>query len=450
MQNFFKELCKDMKEESERANRLVKQGDIEPLPDKEGLFITYRRAREMDKTIETKFFEAFKWGGVVDNCIEWMRRTYNLPPMKPTNNSQQNNQPQREEEKAAKEKWELFYKETLPKKILEETESFDDSVIMYNDSPLMNEIEANLSECKTDEQRERYLFSLLKPFGDIPTGCGIARIYTPTAEINRLKEDIKELEKDKTYWETMPKNEQLRDISGKPSGTPKEQIEACNNMINRRKEQIDWVLHVNHQFCNLTGRFEDDAKWMQTGTVESCLSAFVRIKTMLANRLDALLLTYGIDLMKLQKESGLYLKDHRLITDVDCYIGSIELAKKYIDALPKEPQPKNNTEITEKDITLPSELDTEKARKYFAKAINVGYMKKEDIHYKWMYGGEKGQARLGYFCNKIYSSPRPINKLEEFFGVKKLSASITNADNEAKRADVKKWRNEMNNNIFND
>ena len=77
-------------------------------------------------------------------------------------------------------------------------------------------------------------------------------------------------------------------------------------------------------------------------------------------------------------------------------------------------------------------------------------MKKEDSNYKWMYGGEKGQARLGYFCNKIYSSPRPINKLEEFFGVKKLSASITNADNEAKRADVKKWRNEMNNNIFND
>ena len=35
----------------------------------------------MDKTIEKEFFEAFKRGGVVDNCIELMRYIYNLPPM---------------------------------------------------------------------------------------------------------------------------------------------------------------------------------------------------------------------------------------------------------------------------------------------------------------------------------------------------------------------------------
>ena len=147
----------------------------------------------------------------------------------------------------------------------------------------------------------------------------------------------------------------------------------------------------------------------------------------------------------LSTEIGEFVQDLLFKKQIDCsYIidGEHETRK-----IPKEAG--NNEKTTDK-ISLPSELDTEKARKYFAKAINVGYMKKEDSNYKWMYGGEKGQARLGYFCNKIYSSPRPINKLEEFFGVKKLSASITNADNEAKRADVKKWRNEMNNNIFND
>ena len=30
----------------------------------------------MNKTIEKEFFEAFKWGGVVNNCIEWMRYIY--------------------------------------------------------------------------------------------------------------------------------------------------------------------------------------------------------------------------------------------------------------------------------------------------------------------------------------------------------------------------------------
>lgn len=29
----------------------------------------------MNKTIEKEFFEAFKWGGVVNNCIEWMTST---------------------------------------------------------------------------------------------------------------------------------------------------------------------------------------------------------------------------------------------------------------------------------------------------------------------------------------------------------------------------------------
>ena len=286
----------------------------------------------MDKTIENKFFEAFKWGGVVDKCIDWMRYTYNLPPMKPRASTKEREE--NPEQRKAKEKWDKYYRETLPKEILGATEAFDDSVIKYMDSPLMDEIEANINDCQTDAQRERYLFSLLKPFGESPNGCGIARVYEPTAELNQLKEAIKDCEKEKAFWQTLPEDEQLKNVNGEPSGTPKEQIEACNSMCKRYQEQIDWVLYVNHQFIDLTCTDKD-----KEGSVERCLSAFVGVMTMYANRLDALLLTYGIDLLRLQKESGLYLKDHRLITDVDSYIGSMELAQRYIDALPKEPQP---------------------------------------------------------------------------------------------------------------
>lgn len=89
---------------------------------------------------------------------------------------------------------------------------------------------------------------------------------------------------------------------------------------------------------------------MQKGTVEHCLSAFIRIMSVFADRLDALLLTYGIDLMKLQEISGLYLKSHRLITDIDVYVGSRDLAQKYIDDLSKldgQQQPENNREIAD-------------------------------------------------------------------------------------------------------
>ncbi|MDD2951981.1 MAG: hypothetical protein PHC95_02285 [Parabacteroides sp.] len=115
-----------------------------------------------------------------------------------------------------------------------------------------------------------------------------------------------------------------------------------------------------------------------------------------------------------------------------------------------KPLPTEEQEQKADEPDLPSELNTERARKYFAKAIKVGYMERTGNGYKWLFGGDKGQARLGYFCNKVYNKPRPINKLEELFEVKKLSASITNADSEAKRADVKQWRSEINDNIFND
>ena len=286
----------------------------------------------MNKTIEKEFFEAFKWGGVVNNCIEWMRYIYNLPPIKPGDSkgceSLQN--------KEAKDKFDNFYKEILPKDILEKTEAFNDKVIMNMDSPLMDEIEANLNECKTEVERERYLLSLLKPFGDIPSGCGIARIYHPKVEIKRLESEIVDFERDKAFWQKREEDELVEDVNGKSAGTS--------------KEQIDWVLYVNRRFCELTGKFEDGARWMQKGTVEHCLSAFIRIMSVFADRLDALLLTYGIDLMKLQEISGLYLKSHRLITDIDVYVGSRDLAQKYIDDLSKldgQQQPENNREIAD-------------------------------------------------------------------------------------------------------
>lgn len=308
----------------------------------------------MDKTIETEFFEAFKWGGVVDKCIDWMRYTYNLPPMNPRASTKEKEETP--EQKEGKKKWDKYYRETLPKEILEATEAFDDSVIKYMDSPLMDEIEANLNDCQTDAQRERYLFSLLKPFGESPVGCGIARVYEPTAELNQLKEAIKDCERDKAFWQTLPEDEQLKNVNGEPSGTPKEQIKAIDWFIEESKEQIKWVWHVHDEFCRLTGEFEDGAKWMQKGTIEHCLSEFRSVEFMFANRLDALLLTYGIDLLRLQRESGLYLKgQYRQITDIDCYIGSMELAQRYIDALPKEPQPEqgNNGQTTDAQSLTP-------------------------------------------------------------------------------------------------
>lgn len=103
---------------------------------------------------------------------------------------------------------------------------------------------------------------------------------------------------------------------------------------------------------------------------------------------------------------------------------------------------------TLKSKLLLKELDTPVADKYFNRALECGYMKQSISGYKWLFGGNKGQARLGYFCYRVFDTPRPINELEKLFEVSKLSASITNAGFEPKRADVKKWRKEMDDKIF--
>ena len=115
----------------------------------------------------------------------------------------------------------------------------------------------------------------------------------------------------------------------------------------------------------------------------------------------------------------------------------------------EERQIKQDSDIMQSEnVVLPNELNSDRATMYFDRAIQAGYMIKKENSFQWIWGGCKGQARLGYFCYKVFQQPRPINQLEKLFGVSKLSSSITNAGFEPKRADVKKWRNKMDAKIF--
>ena len=216
------------------------------------------------------------------------------------------------------------------------------------------------------------------------------------------KEAIKDCEKDKAFLQNVNEDEQ---------------IDACNRMIKGCQDQIDWVLYVNNQFIDITCTFKD-----KEGSVERCLSAFVGVMKRFADRLDALLLTYGIDLLKLQRESGLYLKRYRIVTDVDVYIGSTELAQMYIDALPKEPQPEQTKDGM---VKLPDELNTPSAEEYFNKALSLGWMEKTEAGFKW----KKSKAELAYFCEKIYCPNQqgrfPETALNKLFNVTRLQSALS-------------------------
>lgn len=117
--------------------------------------------------------------------------------------------------------------------------------------------------------------------------------------------------------------------------------------------------------------------------------------------------------------------------------------EKWLNSITPQPQG-NQPPASQEPATgreLPSELDTEQARKYFARAVAAGLMSEQ---FEWL----ATKAQLGYFCYNTYSQPRPLTMLERFFDVKKLSSDITNASITAKRADVRKWRAKQDKEIF--
>lgn len=311
----------------------------------------------MDKTIETAFFKSFGFGGVLSDCFDWMRQKYDLGFKL---NMEHENKPP----KTLPEKWQKFYDEVLPQRIKEATEAFDNGAIEYIDSPLMDEIANNLDECKNDMQRDRYIFSLLKPFKEYSDK------FNPISEIRQLKgevrdiEGIKDFERDLAMWESMQPDEALYNVSGEQSGTPKEQAAACKKFIEEYKYRIERANYVADKFRELLGSSKSE-RWLQDGTVENCMSTLIHYVFKFGKRLDALLLERGINLLWYQNECGIYLFTHRDITAIWDYIGSYELARKYIDeALPKYPQPQSENDIKTTDSKdLPSEPDKVEAPK---------------------------------------------------------------------------------------
>ena len=104
---------------------------------------------------------------------------------------------------------------------------------------------------------------------------------------------------------------------------------------------------------------------------------------------------------------------------------------------------------------LPQKLNTPEAMKYFNLAVKKGYMKICDNKYCWIDTGRGTIAKLAYFLSFVYLPTRPYNDLEEYFGVKKLSSAVAQAEYKPKRNDVKTWRNKMKtdlnlNNTLND
>ena len=253
----------------------------------------------MDKTVENKFFEVFRKGGIVDNCIEWTRLSHNLPVLKPR-------EARKHDETNIEERC-----QELERKIWEWKEDRDSDFtggLLRESSPLMDEIKSNLKECFTDNEKEQYVFSLLKHFGR--AGCNCSVVFAPAGEMNRLDFEV-------TKWENYKKT------------CPKQDIQVCERMINHCKEQKEWIAQslVDFETIGLS------AFVTESNTPRYWLGFFQDLVRVFATRLDALLLENGMDLMRIQKDSGLYVQMMRNVSLLAEYLGSETLARRYIDAI---------------------------------------------------------------------------------------------------------------------
>ena len=287
----------------------------------------------MSTTKTQEFLSAFRFGGLVNVCIDWIRYNYDLPCV------------HREDGKTEKEicegtKQEERYNK-LPQLIVQDFKAWNyGDIVYFADSALIEEIEANLEERRADSMRlERYLLSLLTPFAEPTKGCGLAKVLCPLAEVQRLQEQV-ERYKDNT------------------------------ERIERYQKQIEWERYVSDRFMQIL------AENLGEDNVEGCMGELWIAAQRFAVILDAVLLKFGIDFMQVQKDCGVYLIERRSAEHkqrLSQYLGTEEIMQRYLERLqPQQPQKVENT--------IPKELRTAEAMELLDKAKEVGLL---DDTYKW-------------------------------------------------------------------
>lgn len=392
----------------------------------------------MDTTIEREFFKAYEYGGIVSTLIKEIRDIYNIPKEFDDKNTR------------LLKPWEIeAIDREAPTEIMEETEFFENVANVYlRNGELMEEIEANLREVRHDEaERIRYLFSVIKPFGwTCFCGESIGGFTTPIERVNSINKEAERISQEMERYGKLPPDAEFYSEQHEEWFGLADILEVYLNDYETKLKQLEWLQRTIKEINMITS--QQNPYTLLNGTTDHCLYVFYQAFCSFANKLNALLLTYGIDLMELQETSGYYLLPAHNTVALTDILGSVKLVEYYRARLPhSEPQ----QQVRVKEYIVPTKLDIGEARKYINRAIEKGWIEIKDNRGKWLFGGT---SRLAYFCQRVYSQPRPIGDLERFFDVKGLAGTISNIENEDKdkvlRNDVRIWREEMDNVLFYD
>lgn len=287
--------------------------------------------------IEETFIDAYRIGGPAYECMYWVRTEYNLPFMGPHNfNSGKT------KKESLSGRWIEHHEVEVPEYVREGFEDFDDRVLIYSNGGLMDELNENLKNCPTHDDRVRYLCTLIQPFKDF------ADAFYAKERIDERKSSIIEHEKWIKKWEKID-DDAVDERTCEPI-CPKTQIAACKKVNNNYYKDIVYWEKVQKRFFDfaqhgLTGEFTDEENQ------EMCmyLGSWWSLMITFAKRLASLALTYGIKLMDIQEECKVYLTWHFLITDYvdNKFISSVYHARELLKKI--EGGPVEETKANKKD-----------------------------------------------------------------------------------------------------
>ena len=292
------------------------------------------------------FLDFYLENSAARHCIVWLRTTYDMPldwlqmqeylDSKKVDSEDDIRKHNKEIQEIVKEGHELF----LP------------LVSTHSKSKMMEEININLREKKTQEDRVQFLTYLLQPF--IP----YAYAFHPIAQIRTCENGIITMQQNEKQW-----REVIIPKYG-PSSCPKEYFEANNKCIQSNKERIAYLEQVSARFK----AFADHGRNQRSVPGENllmcqCLATWYDAMVLFGCRLAALALTYGIDLNEVQQQCQIYLFPN--YTPIHCvdeqFVFSEAHALQLLDEIKnsKEEQPKIN--IRPIQIVTLQPTQTEKA-----------------------------------------------------------------------------------------
>lgn len=158
-----------------------------------------------------------------------------------------------------------------------------------------------------------------------------------------------------TYYDELPKQyraneEYIRAMLFSGSSPLIDKIEADLGKCTNQQETDRCIFRLLTPFKRLADML-NDSKFVEllnsnsTDDVVCVLVNMTRAFYTYANRLYAMLIQHGIDLMQYQQRANIYLKRQWSVADIEPYIGSRELAEYYLNQLPQE-QPQEQRQHT--------------------------------------------------------------------------------------------------------